>query len=182
MEYIEHHGIKGQKWGVRRYQNANGSLTDTGRKHYGVGNSAANGQVPEELVSIPKATRKSAKKDAKEFAEAKMYYGEGAGIRRRRIKQIVEQKSKDADYKKAFDYYYNNIDMAKTAAKTKRVRKTKDAVKNTTETTLGIANMYLGNVAKASAAAAIAYYAMHQSGIDKVIMDYAKLTLSQLKH
>lgn len=29
-----HHGIKGQKWGVRRYQNADGSLTDAGRKHY----------------------------------------------------------------------------------------------------------------------------------------------------
>lgn len=27
-----HHGIKGQKWGVRRYQNADGSLTDQGRK------------------------------------------------------------------------------------------------------------------------------------------------------
>lgn len=33
--YIEHHGILGMKWGVRRYQNADGSLTDEGRKHYG---------------------------------------------------------------------------------------------------------------------------------------------------
>lgn len=27
-----HHGIKGQKWGVRRYQNKDGSLTPAGRK------------------------------------------------------------------------------------------------------------------------------------------------------
>lgn len=32
---LEHHGIKGQKWGVRRYQNPDGSLTPAGEKRYG---------------------------------------------------------------------------------------------------------------------------------------------------
>ena len=31
---LAHHGIKGQKWGVRRYQNADGSFTDSGKKRY----------------------------------------------------------------------------------------------------------------------------------------------------
>lgn len=31
---LYHHGIKGQKWGVRRFQNKNGSLTTAGRKRY----------------------------------------------------------------------------------------------------------------------------------------------------
>lgn len=31
---LYHHGIKGQKWGVRRYQNKDGSLTARGRKRY----------------------------------------------------------------------------------------------------------------------------------------------------
>ena len=33
-DYIYHHGIIGQKWGVRRYQNPDGSLTDAGKKRY----------------------------------------------------------------------------------------------------------------------------------------------------
>jgi hypothetical protein len=31
-EYLQHYGVKGMKWGVRRYQNADGSLTSEGRK------------------------------------------------------------------------------------------------------------------------------------------------------
>ena len=30
--YLEHHGIKGQKWGVRRYQNSDGTLTAAGKR------------------------------------------------------------------------------------------------------------------------------------------------------
>lgn len=43
MDYsnsLYHHGIKGQKWGVRRYQNADGSYTSAGRSRYGINSSA----------------------------------------------------------------------------------------------------------------------------------------------
>lgn len=31
---LYHHGIKGMKWGVRRFQNQNGTLTPAGKKRY----------------------------------------------------------------------------------------------------------------------------------------------------
>jgi hypothetical protein len=32
---LYHHGVKGQKWGVRRYRRKDGTLTRAGRKRYG---------------------------------------------------------------------------------------------------------------------------------------------------
>lgn len=32
--YLEHHGVKGMKWGHRRFQNEDGSLTPAGKERY----------------------------------------------------------------------------------------------------------------------------------------------------
>jgi predicted DNA-binding ArsR family transcriptional regulator len=37
QNYLAHHGVKGQSWGKRQWQNPDGSLTPAGRIHYGVG-------------------------------------------------------------------------------------------------------------------------------------------------
>lgn len=34
-KFLAHHGVKGMRWGVRRYQNEDGTYTDAGRKRYG---------------------------------------------------------------------------------------------------------------------------------------------------
>ena len=34
MQELYHYGIPGQKWGVRRFQNPDGTLTEKGKKRY----------------------------------------------------------------------------------------------------------------------------------------------------
>lgn len=41
-DYIKHHGIRGQRWGIRRFQNKDGSLTKAGEKRYYEGTSLKN--------------------------------------------------------------------------------------------------------------------------------------------
>ena len=88
---IYHWGIKGMKWGVRRYQNKDGTLTPAGIRRY-------------------------AKQDAEEYANAKMFYGEGAGNRRKLINATVKQRSKQAGYKEEFERQLAQQDMVKAAS------------------------------------------------------------------
>lgn len=132
---LYHHGIEGQKWGVRRFQNEDGSLTPAGRNRY----------------------NKMAKKDAKEWARAKMYYGEGAGTRRKLIKARVDERSKNDYYKQQFDAYLNEQDMSKHASAAKAERKFNDAKNTTAKTARGVKNLAMRTGASVTLGAVVAY-------------------------
>lgn len=54
---LYHYGVRGQKWGVRRYQNEDGTLTEEGRIHYGRANGIRYGGSEKESY-IDKVRRK----------------------------------------------------------------------------------------------------------------------------
>lgn len=57
--WLAHHGIKGQKWGVRRYQNEDGTLTAAGEKR------AAKQQLKSDLKQMRKDRRAMTKEETK---------------------------------------------------------------------------------------------------------------------
>lgn len=81
-EYLSHHGIKNQKWGQRRFQNKDGSLTPLGRIRYGVG------RYQKEDGSLTRVGKKAIRKDIE--------------------KMKIPEKYKA--YKKANEKYYDNPD------------------------------------------------------------------------
>lgn len=70
LDYIAHHGVKGQKWGVRRFQNKDGSLTKEGIYRYRAVKAAkTKSQVDEIYNSLSKREKHLLGDDAasKEF-------------------------------------------------------------------------------------------------------------------
>lgn len=61
--YLAHHGIKGQKWGVRNYQNPDGTLTAAGRARYGSGEGGSKRMSRQYNRQLKKFNRLKARAD-----------------------------------------------------------------------------------------------------------------------
>lgn len=153
-ETISHYGVTGMKWGVRKE------------------------------VGATRNEWRTARKDAKEFTQAKMYYGEGAGTRRKLIKAKVNQRAIAPGYKKAFDYHVENTDMAKRSDQARGQRARTTAAKTTAKTGRGLINYANGNPQAASAlAVSIATIGgvAYKAGAHKVVAKHAKTAYNVAK-
>lgn len=117
---IQHHGIMGQKWGVRRFQNEDGSYTSAGKQRYGY-----------------KGTGKSKRKLRKEIRDMEFEESERLEEKygyRNKLKKFNEKMSKyndgltDEQADAVYDYAREHSNISKLE---KRIKE--ESVKNAGE-------------------------------------------------
>lgn len=86
--YLAHYGVKGMKWGIRRYQNADGTLNDAGKKRY---NRITQHEDVARVVTSGADHRKKV-------------------MQKYESKKNDSQKQADATRQKAIDDYYKYVD------------------------------------------------------------------------
>lgn len=98
MNELYHHGIKGQRWGVRRFQNEDGSLTPEGMSRYGV----------DEDGNMSEAGRKQYEKDSKKYRVENYHHAKRANANlsaEEREEAIRKSFDSDEEYEQAkLDY------------------------------------------------------------------------------
>lgn len=117
---LYHHGIEGQKWGERRYQNYDGSLTEEGRKRYGVkeyrADKKAVAAAKREGIQAAYNYQKSAKKAAKSLKKAYDKEGNLKSLSENQTKKLLRDLSAKAYFSNEYQEKLSNaIDMTKSA-------------------------------------------------------------------
>lgn len=126
-DYLMHYGIKGQQWGIRRYQNDDGTLTPEGKKRYGKvskGELAEKADYEEAFMKSLQGYDESWSKRADKFAKKKSKYQakyDKTGKEKflKKIEKVSNKAKADEVAKKEFDKmidwgreYIKNMDLS----------------------------------------------------------------------
>lgn len=128
------------------------TLAEAARRYYKKGHNKRMGHSELMHYGIKGMKWGVRRRDAKEYTQAKMYYGEGAGNRRKLIKATVKARSKDPFYKAVA-----NTDMSKRASQARRQRGRKNARNSAGKTVRGVGNIASGNAGRAGGALFLGY-------------------------
>lgn len=93
---LYHHGIKGQRWGVRRYQNEDGSVTSAGAKRY-YGSKVEKLQKKADAAKAKASTKRNDRHYTKKYEK----YQKQIDDRVAAIDKKVAKKSSKSEYKQA---------------------------------------------------------------------------------
>lgn len=126
--------------------------------------------------------QKEARRDAREYARAKMFYGEGAGNRRKLIATSVAAKSQRyAGYNSEFQKELARQDMAEHADAARKERRRMDRAHAINKNVKAAASgNYAGVNAGILVIAGVTYIA-HQTGYDKRIIANVKARVQSFK-
>ena len=94
---LYHHGIKGMHWGIRRYQNTDGSYTSAGAKRYGIKERIKQRKAEKEKIRAQKAYAKDIAKRLNDQDRAMAY------AKQTNANELHAQYNYAVEYKKAME-------------------------------------------------------------------------------
>jgi len=152
---LEHSGIPGQKWHVRRFQNKDGSLTPEGRIRYGVGEKRDSSDVKKTNAPISGSNASPSKQSAvsvefkKPESSSTEPHKETAEEHRAKVQRAIKSGNRDEVKKYAIDMTSNElrdamakVDLMQQLNKSAPKKTVLDRIDTTMNTLNRISNYY----------------------------------------